>query len=208
MVVRRSVKDQGYEILKERILRGEYTPGSAVNIAQLTAELGVSNTPLREALSKLETEGLVIKTGARHQVVPFSDKLNEDLDQVMTIQALGAIDLCIQLGKLDELAVELRNAYDAQLAAYDGEDFYEYLCKTTDFDRAIIKTTNNSMLLSMFDSSALFLTLAVSTKHKDNFDKNIEEHRDILEAIENRDINLAKKLIKSHYDKPLSQYPA
>ena len=97
MVIRHSVKDQVYLIIKERILRGDYPTGSPLNIAQLTTELGVSNTPLREALSILENEGLVVKSNMRYQVISLSDELNEDLNQVTTIQALGALDLCVRL---------------------------------------------------------------------------------------------------------------
>jgi len=208
LVVRHSIKEQVCTIIKERILRGEYATGSTLNIAQLTTELGVSNTPLREALSWLESEGLVVRSSKRYQVISFSDKLNEDLNQVSSIQALGALELCVQFGKLDELAVELRRAFDEQLRAYGSDDYYEYLCKTTEFDRAIVKAAGNDLLLSMFEASALFLTLATSTKHRGKVEKNIQEHQEILTAIENADIALARSLIKTHYDKPLSKYPA
>jgi len=207
MVIRHSVKDQVYSIIKERILRGDYPTGSPLNIAQLTAELGVSNTPLREALSRLESEGLVVKSNLRYQVISLSDKLNEDLNQVTTIQALGALDLCVRLGRLGQLESELRQAFDEQLLAYDGDDYYEYLCSTTGFDRALVKASGNDLLLSVFESTALFLTLVTSAKHRGNVEKNMQEHMEILMAIENADVELARSLIIAHYDKPLSMYP-
>lgn len=208
MLVRHSVKDQVYEIIKERILRGEYPPGSPVNISQLTSELGASNTPIREALSKLESEGLIVKKGSRHEVVTFTEKSNANLDQVMTIHILGAFDICVKDGRLAELAAQLRQAYEAQLEARAGEDLYDYLCKTIDFDRTVVTVAGNELLESMFEDMSLFMMLAISAKHGDRVDENLREHREILEAVESRDIELTRRLMRAHFDKPLSKYPA
>ena len=50
-----SMRDQVYEIIKNRILSREYSLGEPINIVHLSKELGISNTPIREALSQLET---------------------------------------------------------------------------------------------------------------------------------------------------------
>jgi len=219
MLIRYSVKDQVYEFIRERILRGEFVPGSVVNIAQLSAELETSNTPVREALSSLESDGLIVKNGSRYNVMPLSDKLNEDVDQVFSILLLGAFDLCVQQEKLDELAGELRRAFEEQSRAF-GEysrtdekkdfkekDFYDYLCKTMEFDRAFVKVSDNALLLSCFEPASMFLMLAISAKHKGNIEDNLREHLEILKAVERRDAELTRKLITAHFDKPLSEYP-
>ena len=58
-IIKTSTKDQVYDIIKEKIFLQEYDLGDTINITALSSELGVSNTPIREALSKLEAEGLV-----------------------------------------------------------------------------------------------------------------------------------------------------
>ncbi|MFQ7739785.1 MAG: GntR family transcriptional regulator, partial [Emergencia timonensis] len=55
-----SVKEQTYQIIKEKILNQEYPAGARININELAEELGISNSPIREALSLLEQQGLVI----------------------------------------------------------------------------------------------------------------------------------------------------
>ena len=55
-----SVKEQTYQIIKEKILNQEYPAGARININKLAEELGISNSPIREALSLLEQQGLVI----------------------------------------------------------------------------------------------------------------------------------------------------
>ena len=58
----KTIKEQTYEILKTRILKQEIPLGSRINIGQLSKELKVSNSPIREALNLLEQQGLVITT--------------------------------------------------------------------------------------------------------------------------------------------------
>lgn len=207
MLLRQSVKDQVHDIIKDKILRGEYSLGSAINIAQLSSELGVSNTPIREALSRLETEGIVIKIGARHQVVSFSDESNADLDEAVSILVIGGFDICIKRGKLEPLAKGLREAYTKQLETEHG-DAYDYLCATIDFDRTIVRQSGNRLLEDHFDEVSVLLSLAVLNKHQENTETNLREHREILEAVERGDVAAARSLLLAHYDKPLSDYPA
>jgi len=207
MVIRLSVKDQVYDIIKERILRGEYVSGSVVNIAQLTAELEVSNTPIREALSSLESDGLIVKSGSKYNVITLSDKLNEDINEVFTIQMLGAFDLCAESGKLNELAAALRRAYEEQVRSHAGDDFYDYLRKAIEFDSEFSKVSGNTFLMSTFDTTAPFLMLAISTKHRGQIEQNMREHGEILNAVERRDVQATRDLIVAHFDKPLRKLP-
>lgn len=205
MLVRHSVKDQVHDIIKDKILSGAYPLGSDINIAQLTTELGVSNTPIREALSRLETEGIVVKSGARHQVVEFSEKSNSDLDEVVSILVLGGFDLCVSHRQLETLARELRAAYERQLDSRSLGS-YEYLCATIDFDRTIIRVSGNSLLADHFEKVSVLLTLAVSNKHQTNTEENLKEHEGILQAVERMDIAAARNRLQAHYNKPLSVY--
>ena len=73
-IQRITVKDQIYEIVREKILTQEYELGSKINMLELSKELNVSNTPIREALSMLERDGLIInKPNAGPSVVDFTE---------------------------------------------------------------------------------------------------------------------------------------
>ena len=207
MLVRNSMMDQIYIIIKDRILRGVYPLGVAINIAQITNELGVSNTPVREALAKLETENLVVKFNSRYNVMSITNELNADLDQIVSIMMVGALEICEKKKKLTQLADELSKAFAQQLQIKKTGSDYEYLCATIDFDRTFVKVSENKLLESQFDVLSVFVMLVVSNKHKKDTELNLSEHRDILSAVSNMDIALAKSLLIQHFDKPLSIYP-
>ena len=70
-----SIKDSTYEIIKSKILHEEYKMGEPLNLTQLEKELGISNTPIREAISALVSEGLLVSFhNSRVHVVTFKDK--------------------------------------------------------------------------------------------------------------------------------------
>lgn len=207
MLIRTSVSNQVYHIVQKKILTGGYKLGGYINIAQLSTELGVSNTPIREALSKLESEGLVIKTGSKYQVIEISEKQNNDMDQLMKISILGAFDLCVEKQKLDELYFALNAAYQKQRELFNSENYYDYICSAINFDRVFITVADNSFLLSTLENITAIFTLIVSNKHQGDQNSNFEEHAAILEAIRQKDVNRTKALLLEHYNKPLSKYP-
>ena len=80
-ITKTSMKDQVYQIIKEKIFTLEYNFGDTINISALSSELGVSNTPIREALSRLEVEGLVTSTlNSKVQVIDITEDLYKDID--------------------------------------------------------------------------------------------------------------------------------
>lgn len=207
LLVRTSVSNQTYHILQNQILTGRYKLGDHINIAQLSTELGVSNTPIREALSKLESEGLVTKTGSKYQVIEISEKQNNDMDQMMKISMLGAFELCVEKQKLDELYLSLKEAYQKQRELFHSDDYYGYIRATIDFDRVFITVADNIFLISTLENITAIFTLFVSNKHRADQTSNFQEHAAILEAIRQKDVELARTLLLAHYTKPLSKFP-
>ena len=77
---KQSMKEQIYQIIKDRILNLEYPMDTPLNLVQLSKELGTSNTPLREALSLLEAEGLVVASlNNKVRVIGFTQESYRDL---------------------------------------------------------------------------------------------------------------------------------
>lgn len=207
MLVRTSVTDQVYCIVRNHILTGVYGLGSYINIAQLSSQLEVSNTPIREALSKLESEGLVVKIGSKYQVIEISEKKNTDMDQLMTISMVGAFNLCVEKGKLDELYYSLAAAFQKQKEMHSRADYYDYMCATLDFDRVFISVADNSFLTSTLDSIMNIFLLMICNKHRGDQEANFEEHEVILDAVKAKDVDRVRLLLQDHYTKPLSKYP-
>ncbi len=207
MLVRASVSNQIYHIVRNQILTGVYKLGSYINIAQMSTELGVSNTPIREALSKLESEGLVTKLGSKYQVIEISEKQNDDMDQIMKISVLGAFELCVEKQKLDELYLALAEAFERQCELFHSDDYEAYVCSAIDFDRVFFTVADNSFLLSALESITAIFTLIVCNKHQSDQTSNFEEHVAILEAVKQKDVERTRALLLAHYNKPLSKYP-
>ena len=85
-ILRQSAKDLVYEALKEKILKQEYNLGDPLNIVHLSAEFGTSNTPIREALSRLESEGLVTSSlNSKFRVTELTEESSHELDNTIRI---------------------------------------------------------------------------------------------------------------------------
>ena len=206
-MIRASVSNQIYCIVRDQILSGEYPLGSYINIAQMCTELGVSNTPVREALTKLESEGLLVKTGNKYKLIEISEKRNNDMDQFMKISVLGAFELCVEKQKLDELYLALVEAYRKQSELFNSSDYASYVRSAIDFDRVFFIVADNSFLLSTLENITAIFTLMVFNKHRSDQRSNFEEHAAILEAIRQKDVERARRLLREHYNKPLDKSP-
>ena len=94
-----SMRDLVYEIIKNRILSREYALGEPINIVHLSKELGISNTPIREALSQLETERLItINSNQKYHVTDLNENLINDICSVVLIHLLVAFKVCRDSG--------------------------------------------------------------------------------------------------------------
>lgn len=130
-----SMRDQVYEIIKNRILSREYALGEPINIVHLSKELGISNTPIREALSQLETERLItINSNQKYHVTDLNEKLINDLCSVVLIHLLGAFKVCRDSGKMPVLISKLRKAFERQQAMYDASNSNDYVAASMDFE--------------------------------------------------------------------------
>ena len=205
MAVKRiSIKDQAYDIVKNKIIKGEFGLGDTINMVHLSEELNTSNTPIREALSQLEAEGLIVRaTNSKYQVVSLTEDELSELNMAVLIQLKGALEICIAREKLDDLVELLHQSLKAQEDLFESEYSYDYLMASIAFDRCIVYVSGNKKLISIFDllSSLLALSTAYSQKHTRQ--KNLNEHKQILLAIESGDIKKAFEQLENHYDKHL-----
>jgi DNA-binding GntR family transcriptional regulator len=113
----RSVREQTYRLLRRQLVTGQFRPGQRLTEHFLAKRLEVSRTPVREALHKLELEGLVITAGARGYQVP--DDSVEDMNELFEIRAVleGHALACLSDGiaavALDELRLLVERAEQA-----------------------------------------------------------------------------------------------
>lgn len=194
-----SLADQVFERLETDILSGKYQKGEVFTEMKLTAELGVSRTPVREALRRLEAEHIVEDTPRGMMVVGIG---KQDLIDIYTIrEAIEGICVrkvvdCIT----DEQLAELREAVELQ-------EFY-----VTKRDPDHIKSMDSRFheLLYKFSGSVIFYDVLmplhkkaqkyrkVSVENKSRAEESLREHRDIYEAIAAKDADRAQALLSLH----------
>lgn len=99
-----TIKEQVYEIIKNRILTQEYQFGEKINIGSLSKELGISNSPIREALSQLGQEGLVVSTpNSGLRVVNMSKRDLFEQAQMVYFWMTGSYRYCAENDKTEQL---------------------------------------------------------------------------------------------------------
>ena len=200
-IVRSSMKDQVYTEIKNRILSRQYAPGDPLNIVHLSQELGVSNSPIREALSMLTNEHLVtMNMNSKFTVVALDEDLLQQLNSSIVSLLIGAVRLCLREERMDVLESSMAAAYEEQKAGVGTVDKQKSYWLAVNFDRTIVTATENQMLISIFDNWYNLLYLSTSLM-SEGYNNSIEEHAGIIEAIHARDFLAIVEALENHYNK-------
>ncbi len=198
-----SMREQVYNIIKDRILSQQYDLGSPINITSLSKELSISNTPIREALTMLQAENLVTSTlNSKFHVVELTDELLGELNQACAVMLIGAYQYCRITNQIQPLLDMLQDAYETQRKALSSEGGNEYIRAAINFDRCFLAVLNNQRLLDEFDGLSNLLLLSVRYVYqKDPAEKEekIEQHGKILDAVRADDPSQVQDLIRVHY---------
>ncbi|MCL4459919.1 MAG: GntR family transcriptional regulator [Chloroflexi bacterium] len=196
----RLLKQRAYEIIKEKIINCELKPGNPIVEGELAAALGVSRTPIREALQQLQDDGLVIL--APHKGAYISDLDVDDVTEIFQIrEALEGMvarlaaeritpDSLAELEKIVALLDEAIRENSVELAFKADNQFHALLLETAGNRRAsrIIHKLNGQIHRLRFISASIPSRIPVS----------MQEHKDIAQAIKSRDAHLAEQLMKHH----------
>lgn len=204
-LLRSSIKQQVYEIIKEKILRQEYGLGQSINIAALSAQLAISNTPIREALAQLEAEGLVTPSlHAKYKVITLTDKDLAELNQTIQLLCCGALDLCIAAKRTDHLIRLLRAAIDSQKQNTKTSDG-DLLRTAISFDEAMLKATENAMLTDIFHRLSCKLLLSVQFQQQNSYSRNdrIEAQEHIRHLIQSGEVEDAKERLSLYHSRQI-----
>ena len=195
-----SLRGQVFQEIREDILKGKYKENEELREATLGKELGVSRTPVREALRQLELEGLVhIIPNKGAYVTGITEKDVHDI--YMTRSLLEG--LCArwaaehitaeQIGKLEEILLlseyHLDRENPEQYAELDGK-----------FHEVLYDACESRILKHILSDFHKYVQLARkrSVKKEDRARKSLEEHREILNALRAGDPDLAEKLANTH----------
>lgn len=199
----RPLREIVYEQLKRQILTGKITPGTRMMEVELAEEMGVSRTPVREAIRKLEKEGLVTiepRRGAYASDISVKDmvdtlEVREDLEGLAA--ALAAERMTSE--QISEL-VTITEGYSDAILNSDTEKIIHYDEK---FHKYIVSCSGNKTLIQL---SEIVQELALRFRYiyYDDFSRyeNMPvEHREIVEAITSGDSGAARLTADSHVKK-------
>lgn len=204
-LVRTSMRQQIYDIIKERIMTQEYDFGEPINISTLSKELDASNTPIREALSMLSAEGLVVaNVNSKFRVIEFTEESMEELNETLYVLISGTYLSSCRLKKVGGLVNLLENAYRRQLAESESEDQSAYIRGALAFDRCFVEVSANAKLLAIYDNLAdlFYLSARYTYSHQTTAKiDNLSEHKAILEAVRVGTQSMVLDLLAAHYNK-------
>lgn len=192
-----------YEQLRHRILTGDFKPGTRMMEVELAQELGVSRTPIREAIRQLEKEGLITiepRKGAYVSDVSINDLL-DILEVRQDLEGLAASLAANRVTKtqLKELEAATK-AYSVAIAKNDTENIIKY---DEIFHKLIVSSTGNSALMKISET-VQDLALRFRYLYYDDFSRFVNmasEHKDILDAIKSGNSIEARKVADEHVNK-------
>lgn len=196
------LRDVVFQTLRKAILTGELKPGERLMEIHLADKIGVSRTPIREAIRKLELEGLVTNVPRKGaQVAEISTKGLRDVLEVRRSLDLFCAELACE--RISEESKELlKEACKAFEEATTTKDATVIAKADVAFHDIIIRATGNDRLIALINNLAeqmyryRFEYIKDESQHK----KLIEEHRELMDAIITGNVEKARKVAGSHID--------
>ncbi len=196
----RSLKNLVYDYLRDQMQRGELKPGDAINMDQTAKKLGISKTPLREALIKLETENFV-------KIIPWRGVIVSRVtlqDFQDCYQILGALEAAALLAasprmkKHDILRMGIIN--DEMRDALAAGDFDAYYEKNLEFHRTYLRLSQNQILQD--EVEILKKRLYEFSRPKEFLreweDLSLDEHQRISEMLQKGDFHAAADFLRNN----------
>jgi len=190
------------EAIREAIINGSLAPRERLMEIQLAEELGVSRTPVREALRKLELEGFIVMVPRKGAYV--ADLSFKDIADVFEIRAaLESLAAGLAAERItDEEIEEMERSLVEKGDAINHNDHEKLVEVDTRFHETMYKSSRNDRLVTIINNlrEQIQRFRSTSLSFPGRMQKSLEEHRSILEAIESRDIQLAKQLAQEHIE--------
>ncbi|WP_018633926.1 GntR family transcriptional regulator [Neomegalonema perideroedes] len=198
-----------YDLLRDDILDLALLPGSPIDEVQLAERFGMSRTPIREALVRLASEGLVETLPNRSTMVSNIDFLNlHHFFDAITLMYRVTTRLAARARRPEDL--QIIRAHQAQFAAaVAAQDALAMISTNREFHAAIAEAARNPYFLNIslriLDDGRRLLRLYYQSFEDRLPQEYVEEHEAIIAAIEARDVELCDRLARAHADQIVRQ---
>ncbi|MCP3800491.1 GntR family transcriptional regulator [Allokutzneria sp. A3M-2-11 16] len=192
--------EKAYEVVRTAILDGSYPPGERLGEVELAEALGISRTPIREALRRLEVEGLV--EVLPHRGARVASWSREDLDEIyelrILLESFAAARAASrisdgELGRMDELREEMDRA------VHSG-DVERIAACNAEFHGIIRRAASSTRLVTMLNA-VIQLPLVLQTFHRythEDLQRSVAHHGELVHAFRARDPAWAESVMRSH----------
>ena len=196
-----SLADQVFDHLENDILSGKYQRGEILTESKLSAELGVSRTPIREALRRLEQEHIIEESGKGSVVIGINE---QDLEDIFMIRKSLECQVAALAAK--------NRTEDQQKQLREALEFQEFYLNKKDPDQIkLMDSRFHETLYKLSGSTAFYDTLVplhkkiqkyrrASVTNSSRAEASVAEHRKIYEAIEAKNTALAAKYASEHVE--------
>jgi DNA-binding GntR family transcriptional regulator len=191
-----------FDSLREAIINGTLRPGERLMEIQLAEELGVSRTPVREAIRKLELEGFVVMVPRKGAYVAgISLKDIADVFEVRAALEALASGLAAERITSEELE-ELERILVRKAEIIAEGSVTEFVQSDTQFHDALYRSSRNQRLIQILNNlqDEIQRFRSVSLAYSGRMQEALEEHRKIVEALAERNISLAQSLAWEHIE--------
>ena len=196
------LRDVVFNTLREAILKGELKPGERLMELQLAAKLGVSRTPIREAIRMLEQEGLAVtipRKGA--EVAKMTEKDMEDVLQIRdALDELAASIACEQMTKeqLDTLTETMHEFEEST----KSKDLKKIAAADVQFHDIIYQSTGNPKLVNMLNNlrEQMYRYRVEYLKEEQTRNLLVSEHEELVKAIREGDVQKAQDISFHHLE--------
>lgn len=187
------------EYIKQSILSGELNPGDRIVETRFARELGISQTPIREAMHQLSGEGIVVIVPNKGPVV--KELQRSDVFEIYSLRAAIeglAIRIASQIAP-QEAIDELEGFYEAMKVKLVDEAVDSLLADSFQIHQSIINLSKHERLMNMYGSISFQISLVnrilgtQSTKQKE-----VDQHLELIEALKSRDPAQAEKIMRMH----------
>lgn len=197
------LRDVVYETLRQKILKGELKPGDRLIEVELSSALGVSRTPVREAIQKLEQEGLVTmapRRGAR--IANISEKNVRDVLEIR--KNLECFAVCLAIERITpQEKVRLREAEEAFAKVSRTQQLRDIASCDEAFHEVIYQATKNEKLVLLISNlrEQMYRFRFEYIKDESKRESLRREHHEITQAIMHGDEEKARDALSIHIEK-------
>ncbi len=189
--------NKAYDYLYNEILSNRLLPGSPISEADIASKLGLSRTPVREALKILDTEGLVKQIRNRGTFV--TEISVHDIEEIFSLRELFEIHSLKSAYKF--ISDETLDTIENKIRSLNKDDNQEKFFEIDEMlHSTIVNHCGNSRLITFRNmiNSQIKMIRRISAQDPTHFARSKEQHLEIIDALKKRDLETSEKLLSNH----------